>query len=78
MIRKHIIQNIQNVMSKKPHLVVDDGDLISSLHKNTALTETLSALLKIYDRSDSFKNLAKEGRLRFPVVTVNDADTTPV
>ncbi|MGI6596092.1 MAG: adenosylhomocysteinase [Candidatus Ratteibacteria bacterium] len=75
--KKAYYQNIQNVMSKKPHLVVDDGcDLISSLHKNTALTgnligateETTTGVIRL-------RSLAKEGRLKFPVIAVNDADT---
>lgn len=74
---KSYYSNIRKVMSKKPHLVIDDGcDLISSLHKNPgfavniagAMEETTTGVIRL-------KSLAKNNLLKFPVIAVNDADT---
>jgi adenosylhomocysteinase len=74
---KGYYNNIKSVMSKKPHLIVDDGcDLISSLHKNFnfatniigATEETTTGVIRL-------KNLARDQLLKFPVIAVNDANT---
>jgi len=74
---KNYYANIKNVMSKKPHLVIDDGcDLITSLHKNPrfaanivgATEETTTGVIRL-------RSLAKNKLLKFPVIAVNDADT---
>lgn len=75
--KKAYYQNIKNVMSIKPHLVVDDGcDLISSLHKNSHFTENLiGATEETTTGVIRLRSLAKKGMLKFPVIAVNDADT---
>ncbi len=70
-------KNIKKVMSKEPHLVVDDGgDLISSFHRNISLAkniigateETTTGVIRL-------RSLAKNKLLKFPVIAVNDANT---
>jgi len=70
-------ENIGRVMSKKPHLVVDDGcDLISSLHKNISMAENIiGATEETTTGIIRLRSLAKNKLLKFPVVAVNDANT---
>ncbi|HOQ82242.1 MAG TPA: adenosylhomocysteinase, partial [bacterium] len=70
-------RHIRQVAEKKPHLVIDDGaDLIVFLHNNPELAgnvigateETTTVITRI-------KNIEKEGKLLFPVIGVNQAQT---
>lgn len=70
-------RHIRQVAEKKPHLVIDDGaDLIVFLHNNPELAgniigateETTTGITRI-------KNIEKEGKLLFPVIGVNQAQT---
>jgi adenosylhomocysteinase len=71
---KHIITALEH----KPHLTMDDGaDLVSTLHKeHTELIpnviggteETTTGVIRL-------RNLAKEGKLAYPIIAVNDAQT---
>jgi adenosylhomocysteinase len=70
-------RHIRQVAEKKPHLVIDDGaDLIVFLHNNPefagniigATEETTTGITRI-------KNIEKEGKLLFPVIGVNQAQT---
>ena len=71
---KHIITALEH----KPQLTMDDGaDLVSTLHKeHTELIpnviggteETTTGVIRL-------RNLAKEGKLAYPIVAVNDAQT---
>ena len=71
---KHIITALEH----KPHITVDDGaDLVSTLHKeHTELIpnviggteETTTGVIRL-------RNLAKEGKLAYPLIAVNDAQT---
>jgi len=67
---------LEQVLSIRPHLVLDDGgDLCALLHRDArelgshvigACEETTTGLVRL-------RQFAREGRLRFPVVAVNDA-----
>jgi len=71
---KHIITALEH----KPQLTMDDGaDLVSTLHKeHTELIpnviggteETTTGVIRL-------RNLAKEGKLGYPIIAVNDAQT---
>jgi adenosylhomocysteinase len=71
---RHIITALEH----KPQLTMDDGaDLVSTLHKEYAeLThnviggteETTTGVIRL-------RNLAKEGKLNYPIIAVNDAQT---
>jgi len=71
-------QHIEAVLSKKPHITMDDGaDLISTLHKNHpelienvigGTEETTTGVIRL-------KAMAKDGALKYPVIAVNEALT---
>ncbi len=71
-------KNIKKVLDHKLDVVIDDGaDLIAELHKNYiekaknlagALEETTTGVIRL-------RAMAKEGKLLFPVIAVNDAYT---
>ncbi|MCK9266054.1 adenosylhomocysteinase [bacterium] len=74
---KSYYENINNIMKKEPHIVVDDGcDLISSLHKNPSYaTNIIGATEETTTGVVRLKNLASNNLLKFPVIAVNDANT---
>ena len=71
---RHIITALKH----KPHITMDDGaDLVSTLHKDyTKLVadviggteETTTGVIRL-------RNMAKAGKLRYPIIAVNDAQT---
>ena len=71
---KHIITALKH----KPHITMDDGaDLVSTLHKDyTGLAakviggteETTTGVIRL-------RNMAKAGKLIYPIIAVNDAQT---
>ncbi len=76
--RKTYYQHIQAVLSASPHITMDDGaDLVSTIHKEPArygksvvggTEETTTGVIRL-------KSLDAQGKLRYPVIAVNDADT---
>ena len=70
--------HIISVLETKPHITMDDGaDLVATLHgERTDLMEniiggteeTTTGVIRL-------KSLADEGKLKYPVIAVNDADT---
>ncbi len=75
---KTYFKHLNVVLDLKPHLTMDDGaDLVSELHKNrTALIrnviggteETTTGVIRL-------KAMAKSGKLKFPILAVNEAQT---
>ena len=70
--------HITSALDTKPHMTMDDGaDLVAELH--TARTELLDGIIGGMEETTTgvirLKALAGEGKLRFPVVAVNDSDT---
>jgi adenosylhomocysteinase len=71
---KHIITALKH----KPHITMDDGaDLVSTLHKDYAelaarvvggTEETTTGVIRL-------RNMAKAGKLIYPIIAVNDAQT---
>jgi adenosylhomocysteinase len=71
---KHIIAALKH----KPHITMDDGaDLVSTLHKDYAklvanviggTEETTTGVIRL-------RNMAKAGKLIYPIIAVNDAQT---
>jgi adenosylhomocysteinase len=71
---KHIITALEH----KPHITMDDGaDLVSTLHKDYiklaakvigGTEETTTGVIRL-------RNMAKAGKLIYPIVAVNDAQT---
>ena len=74
---KSYYRNINSVMEKKPHIVIDDGcDLISCLHKTPCFaTNIIGATEETTTGVIRLKNLSRNNLLIFPVIAVNDADT---
>src|SRR3989338_2811834 len=70
--------HIHEVLSTSPHITMDDGaDLVSTIHKQPGrfgkdviggTEETTTGVIRL-------KSLDAQGRLRYPVIAVNDADT---
>ena len=70
--------HITSGLDAKPHMTMDDGaDLVAELH--TARTELLDGIIGGMEETTTgvirLKALAGEGKLRFPVIAVNDSDT---
>jgi adenosylhomocysteinase len=70
-------QFLHQALDSKPHIIIDDGgDLVSLLHGSRAdlaanvmggSEETTTGVLRL-------RALAEQGRLKFPMISVNDAD----
>jgi adenosylhomocysteinase len=70
--------HIHAVLSLSPHLTMDDGaDLVSTIHKQPGrfgrdivggTEETTTGVIRL-------RSLDAQGKLRYPVISVNDADT---
>ena len=75
---KTYYKHIQAVLAVKPDMTMDDGaDLVSSIHQRPlsqhsnilgGTEETTTGVIRL-------KALAKEGKLRYPIIAVNDALT---
>ena len=76
--RKSYYSHIYAALDHRPHLTMDDGaDLVSAIHKEPGkykreliggTEETTSGVIRL-------RSLEARGRLLFPIVAVNDADT---
>lgn len=77
--RRTYYKHINNALSLKPHITMDDGaDLVSTLHKQTGggllkgviggTEETTTGVIRL-------RAMAEKGFLRYPIVAVNDAYT---
>ncbi len=76
--KKTYYKHINNVLDQRPNITIDDGaDLVSTLHsKKKALLkyiiggteETTTGIIRL-------RNLEKKGKLMYPIIAVNDADT---
>jgi adenosylhomocysteinase len=66
------------VLDRKPHITMDDGaDLVALLHtkRADAITNVIGGAEETTTGVIRLASLAKEGRLKYPIVAVNDADT---
>ncbi|MBI4432755.1 MAG: adenosylhomocysteinase [Candidatus Omnitrophica bacterium] len=76
--RKRYYSHIYAALDHRPHITMDDGaDLVSAIHKEprkylrdiiAGTEETTTGVIRL-------RSLEAEGRLLFPIVAVNDADT---
>ena len=76
--RRTYYDHIHEVLAGSPHITMDDGaDLVSTIHKEPdrfgkdvigGTEETTTGVIRL-------KSLDAQGRLRYPVIAVNDADT---
>ncbi|MDD5432352.1 MAG: adenosylhomocysteinase [Candidatus Omnitrophica bacterium] len=75
---KTYYKHIESVLAVKPNITMDDGaDLVSAIHQRPASVhsniiggteETTTGVIRL-------RALANEGKLRYPIVAVNDAQT---
>ncbi|MBM3182870.1 MAG: adenosylhomocysteinase [Chloroflexi bacterium] len=75
---KTYYQHIMAALAHKPNLTVDDGaDLVSTAHREKkellgdifgGTEETTTGVIRL-------RNMAKEGKLKYPIIAVNDAKT---
>ena len=71
-------KHLEAVLDEKPHLTIDDGaDLVAKLHGGDhpgleniigSMEETTTGIIRL-------KALSSQGKLKFPVIAVNDSDT---
>ncbi len=76
--RKSYYDHIYAALDHKPHITMDDGaDLVSAIHKEpqkyrknilAGTEETTTGVIRL-------RSLEAQGKLLFPIVAVNDADT---
>ena len=71
-------QNLQSALNTKPNLTMDDGaDLVALAH--TDRTDVLEDIVGGTEETTTgvirLKSLAADGKLNYPIVAVNDADT---
>ena len=70
--------HINSALDAKPHITMDDGaDLVATLHSERS--DALGGLIGGTEETTTgvirLRSLAEEGRLKYPIVAVNDADT---
>ncbi len=75
---KTYYQHIQSVLATKPDITMDDGaDLVSAIHQSDASVypniiggteETTTGVIRL-------RALSAQGKLRYPIIAVNDAQT---
>ncbi|MGE3269366.1 MAG: adenosylhomocysteinase [Chloroflexota bacterium] len=69
-------RHLEAVLATDPHLVVDDGaDLIAALHQRPEIGSTVAGIEETTTGVVRVRALAAEGRLRFPVIGLNDTPT---
>ena len=76
--KKTYYQHIDTVLNNKPHLTMDDGaDLVATIHSKR--TELLSGILGGTEETTTgvvrLRALEKSGKLKYPIIAVNDAKT---
>jgi adenosylhomocysteinase len=71
-------RHIGEVLDTHPQITMDDGaDMVSELHKNRAeqIAEILGGTEETTTGVIRLRAMAADGALRYPIVSVNDADT---
>ena len=71
-------RHINSVLDHRPHVTMDDGaDLVSLLHKERQdqIDEVIGGTEETTTGVIRMRAMAEDGALRYPVVSVNDADT---
>jgi adenosylhomocysteinase len=71
-------RHIDAVLDTKPHITMDDGaDMVSVLHKQRAeqIAEIIGGTEETTTGVIRLRAMANDGALKYPIVSVNDADT---
>ncbi len=75
---KEYYENLLSTLAIKPNVLIDDGaDLIHTVHtkKQDLLKSIIGAMEETTTGVIRLKAMAREGRLQFPVIAVNDSQT---
>ena len=76
--RKTYYKHINKVLDQKPHITIDDGaDLVSVIHseRRNLLEDIVGGTEETTTGIIRLRNLEKSGKLMYPIMAVNDADT---
>jgi adenosylhomocysteinase len=70
--------HIRSALAHKPHITIDDGaDLVTAMHNTKGainadviggMEETTTGIIRL-------RSMAKDGKLKYPIIAVNDAET---
>ncbi|MFQ5934408.1 MAG: adenosylhomocysteinase [Dehalococcoidia bacterium] len=71
-------RHIHSTLDHKPHITLDDGaDLVATIHRER--TELVDAIIGGMEETTTgvirLRSMAEEGKLRYPIISVNEADT---
>jgi adenosylhomocysteinase len=73
---KTYYKHIQSALGHQPSITMDDGaDLVSVLHSGRTTHKILGGTEETTTGVIRLRSMAKKGVLKFPVISVNDADT---
>ena len=70
--------HIQKTLEHRPHITLDDGaDLVSALHKqqNSVIDGVIGGTEETTTGVVRLKSMAEAGKLKYPIIAVNEADT---
>ncbi|UCD54819.1 MAG: adenosylhomocysteinase [Candidatus Omnitrophota bacterium] len=76
--RSTYYKHINKILDQKPNITVDDGaDLVSTIHsaRRDLLQDIIGGTEETTTGIIRLRNLEKKGKLMYPIVAVNDADT---
>ncbi len=74
--KKTYYQHIHAALGHHPTITMDDGcDLVSTLHSERKTTRIIGGTEETTTGVIRLRSMAKKGVLKFPVISVNDADT---
>ena len=71
-------RHIHQALDQRPHITIDDGaDLVSALHRDRQelLTGVIGGIEETTTGVVRLRSMAEQGKLRYPMVAGNDADT---
>ncbi|MBC7317007.1 MAG: adenosylhomocysteinase, partial [Chloroflexi bacterium] len=71
-------RHISAALDHRPHITMDDGaDLVSTLHsaRRDALAEVIGGTEETTTGVIRLRAMQREGKLEYPIIAVNDADT---
>lgn len=75
---KTYYKHIRAALAQQPHITIDDGaDLVTAMHKTKgAITaDVIGGMEETTTGINRLRSMAKNGKLRYPIIAVNDAQT---